>query len=135
MNENIKQMLEGVDPDVLMAGKTMSICAAYISEALIAASISELRVILLNRCNGLAALALLNRWSHIRDMTEHNTREENEKIEKNIEEALEWGVKMGAFERSIVPGKYSPTNHGWQIGKLYSDTILKELSVAGSNNS
>lgn len=123
MNEDIKQILEGVDPDVLMAGKTMSICSAYISEALIAASISELRVI------------LMNRWSHVRDMVENNTREDNERIEKHIEEAIEWGMKMGAFERSIVPGKYSPTEHGWQIGKLYSDTILKELSVAGSTKS
>jgi len=107
--KKLKDQINEMPIDVQMAGMTMSVCAVYIHDQLIAASKDEL-------CS-----ALRTRWKES-GIDESNTPSE-EKLDSRVSETIEWALKMGALEKSIIPGKYSPTPHGWQIGQLWIDRI------------
>lgn len=107
--KKLKDQINEMPIDVQMAGMTMSVCAAYIHEQLIAASRDEL-------CS-----ALRTRWKE--SGVSDNDAPSEEHLTSRVGETIEWALKMGALERSIVPGKYSPTDHGWRIAELWIDRI------------
>ena len=95
--------------EALNAGKALSVCAIYIDEGLIAASSDQL-------CSAMKA-----RWDKY--CSSDIDTPSGATLKTSIMNTIEWSIKMGAMERSIIPGKYSPTDNGWRIGQLWLDKI------------
>lgn len=110
MDDEIESLLATTRPDIIIMGQTMSLCSLYISEALLAASSSEL------------CCFMIARWKELHDIETEGTERDN--VLFNIDNTIKWALSVSALEHSLIPGKYSPTEYGWHLGKLYMDTII-----------
>lgn len=104
-NQELDEMLNCLDPETIRYGQCTTLCSTFVEGSYISATLEEI------------ADVLASRWKEFRIIT---TSEILEGVRVTIENCKEYRL----IEDSIIPGKYSPTYLGWEIGRKYYNEIL-----------
>jgi hypothetical protein len=105
-NNELTKMINELDPETIAYGQCMSALSVFLSESYIAATPREI------------ARSLARRWKEYRVITE-------EEIGEGVRHTINRCLEFGLLEHSLIPGKYTPSIYGWDVGKKYYSTVLE----------